>query len=96
MDKSELREWLGIAPADIPVWGAVIALGVMYLVKSTTIDIVLSVLAIGLTIFSCFIGMKHDDRLSKLANLIKKIFYPVSVLFCAVVIYLNFTQWNVR
>jgi hypothetical protein len=96
MNKDELREWLGIAPADIPVWGAVIALGVMYLVKPTIIEGVLSILAIGFTTFSCFIGMKHDDRLSKLANLIKKIFYPASVLFCAVVIYLNFTQWNIR
>jgi hypothetical protein len=96
MGKNKLQEWFGIAPADVPVWGAVIALGVMYLVQSTTIDIALSVLAIGLTTSSCLIGMKYDDRLPKLTNLVKKIFYPVSVLFCAVVIYLNFTRWNVR
>jgi hypothetical protein len=95
MDKNELREWLGILSADILVWGAVIALGAVYLVKSMAIDILLSVLAIGLMTFSCFIGMKHDDRLSKLADLIKKILYPASVLFCAVVIYPKFTRWNV-
>ena len=94
MKKNELREWLGIAPADLPVWGAVILLGVMYLVKSTIADIVLSMLVVGLTLFSCFIGMKYDKRLSKRMNLIKKITYPLSALLCAVVIYLNFARWN--
>jgi hypothetical protein len=94
MKKNELREWLGIAPADLPVWGAVIILGAMYLVKSTIVDIVLSMLVAGLTTFSCFIGMKYDKRLSKRMNLIKKITYPLSVFLCAVVIYLNFTRWN--
>jgi hypothetical protein len=94
MNKHELREWLSIAPADIPVWGAAVAVGVMYFVENSTVDIVLSVLVIGLTTFSCLIGMKHDDRVSKFANLAKKIFYPVSVLLGLVAIYLNFTQWN--
>ena len=94
MKKNELREWLGIAPADLPVWGAVILLGVMYVVKSIMVDIVLSMLVVGLTIFSCFIGMKYDKRVSKRINLIKKISYPASVVLCGVVIYLNFTWWN--
>jgi hypothetical protein len=94
MKKNELREWLGIAPADLPVWGAFILLGVMYLVKSITVDIVLSMLAVGLTIFSCFIGMQYDKRVSKRINLIKKISYPSCVALCLVLIYLNFTWWN--
>ena len=94
MKKNELWEWLGIAPADLPVWGAVIVLVVMYLVKSTIVDIVLSMLVVGLTTFSCFVGMQYDKRVSKRINLIKKISYPASVLLCGVVIYLNFTLWN--
>jgi hypothetical protein len=96
MNKRELREWLSIAPADIPVWGAGVALGVMYFVKDVTVDIVLSVLVLGLTTLSCFIGMKHDDRVSKFTNLMKKIFYPVSVFLGIVAIYLNFTRWNLH
>jgi hypothetical protein len=94
MKKNELREWLGIAPADIPVWGAFILLGVMYFVKFTMVDIVLSMLAVGLTIFSCFIGMRYDERVSKRINLMKKISYPLCVVLCLVLIYLNFTRWN--
>jgi hypothetical protein len=94
MKKNELREWLGIAPADLPVWGAMISLGVMYLVKSISVDIVLSMLAVGLTTFSCFIGMRYDKRVSKRINLIKKISYPLCVVLCAALIYLNFTRWH--
>ena len=94
MKKNELREWLGIAPADLPVWGAMISLGVMYLVKSFTVDIVLSMLAVGLAIFSCFMGMQYDKRVSKRINLIKKISYPLCVALCLVLTYLNFTWWN--
>jgi hypothetical protein len=94
MKKNELREWVGIAPADLPVWGAFILVGVMYLVKSAMVDIGLSMLAVGLTIFSCFIGMRYDERVSKRINLMKKISYPACVALCLVLIYLNFTRWN--
>jgi hypothetical protein len=96
MIKHELREWLSMAPADMPVWGAAVAVGVMYFVKNATVDIALSVLVVGLTTFSCLIGMKHDDRVSPFTNLIKKIFYPVSVLLGLLAIYLNFTRWNLH
>jgi hypothetical protein len=96
MIRHELREWLSMAPADIPVWGAAVAVGVMYFIKNSTVDIMLSVLVMGLTTFSCFIGMKYDDRVSTLTNLAKKIFYPVSVLLGLVAIYLNFTRWNLH
>ncbi len=68
---------------------------VLYLVNNLTLEIIISVVSILLMLVSCYLGMKHDERVSKTTNIIKKISYPAYFLILLVLLYLNFTQWNI-
>ena len=92
--KEELKEWLGIKPADFAVYAAAGAVIWMYFTPSTVLDVVLSVVAIGLCILACLIGMRPDTRLSALSNGVKRVAYPACLLAVLVCIYLNFTRWH--
>ena len=90
----ELKEWLGIKPADFVVYAAAAAVVGMYLNKNFILDVALSVLAVSLCVLACIIGMPAERRLSAFSNFVKRVAYPgclVAVLIC---VYLNFTRWN--
>lgn len=90
----ELKEWLGIKPADFAVYAATAAVVGMYFTTSAAFDIVLSAVAMGFCVLGCWIGMRPDTRLSALSNGIKRVVYPACLLAVLVCIYLNFTHWN--
>jgi hypothetical protein len=92
--KEELKEWLGIKPADFVVYAAGAAIVWMYFSRNTALDVVLSVVAVALCVLACFIGMRPDPRLSALANAAKRVGYPACLLATLGCIYLNFTSWN--
>jgi hypothetical protein len=92
--KAEYKEWLGIAPADWPVYVATALLFLMYKADSFPVDVILALIALGLISWSCFIGMKHDPKVSRIANILKKVTYPVCLVAGIVIIYLNFTRWS--
>ena len=92
--KEELKEWLGIKPADFAVYAAAAAITGMYFTPSAVLDIVLSAVAIGFSILGCLVGMRPDTRLSALSNAIKRVAYPACLLAVLACIYLNFTKWN--
>ena len=92
--QDELREWLGLASADLPVWCAGICIIVMYILHQPLIDWIMAVIAFILTIAACFMGMKPDDRLSGFSNRLKKISYPLAVVGVIFAAYINFTRWN--
>jgi len=94
--KHELREWLGVAPADFLIYAALLLGGSLYFLSSRPVEIAVSVIAVGLGLVSCYFGMRHDDRVSQLMNVIKKVSYPLCVLLLTVIIFLNFTRWSVR
>lgn len=91
---NELKEWLGIAPADFPVYFATICVVAMFFNSHFLFDIVLSVLAISGTIFSCFVGMKKDPMVSPFTNSIKLISYPFCLGLATFLTALNFLYWN--
>lgn len=91
---SEVKEWLGIAPADFPVYFATVCLILMFFNKGFYGDLALSVLILFCTIVSCFIGMKKDSKVSSFTNLIKFIAYPFCLVFASFLIALNFIYWN--
>ena len=92
--KKEILEWLSLAPGDIPVWAAVAALAGLYFVRDTVLDAVLAVAAVGLSLLGCAIGMKPDPELSAVTNAAKIVVYPIVVVGCLIVIYINFQSWN--
>lgn len=90
----ELKEWLGVKPADLIVYSAGGAVAWMYFNRQLTIDILLSGIAVILCVVSCFMGMPADRRLSKIANFIKRVAYPGCLIATLICVYLNFTRWN--
>lgn len=90
----ELKEWLGIKPADFLVYVAGGAIVWMYFIQSTALDVILSVAAVVLCAVACIIGMRPHQQLSLLANRTKRFAYPACLLAALVCIYLNFTRWN--
>ena len=76
----ELREWLGLTPADLIVSVAVIALVAMYFVSDPVVDVVLAAIGLLLTVAACPVGMKRDPELSSFTNTAKLVSYPIFVL----------------
>ena len=91
---NELKEWLGIAPADFPVYFAAIAVVVIFFNKNFSIDLILSALAFFCALAACFIGMKKDPKVSDFTNSIKLAAYPLCLVTASFFIVLNFLFWN--
>lgn len=90
----ELREWLGITPADGLLYLAVAALAGMYALSDRTADIALAVVALVLTLASCPIGMKRDPALSGFTNFMKLVSYPLGVLLAVGAIVVHYVWFN--
>lgn len=86
----ELKEWLGIAPADFPVYAAAICVAAIFFTNNFPLELVLSVLAVTCSIAACFIGMKKDPQVSALTNAIKLLAYPFCLALATFLIALNF------
>jgi len=91
----ELKEWLGIKPADFIVYLTGVAIVGIYFSKNITVDIILSIASVILCVISCFMGMKSDSRLSSFSNCVKRIAYPLCLIVVIICIYLNFSKWNI-
>jgi hypothetical protein len=94
MNEAELREWLGLTPADLRVYIGAAAIVAMYFVRSLVADTVLAVIAIASTLAACPIGMQRDEELSDFTNIVKRIAYPMCVVAAAFFVWLNFARWN--
>jgi hypothetical protein len=90
----ELKEWLGVKPADFLVYAAIGSVLIMYFGQSTRVDVLMSFLAVGACGGSCYWGMKSDPRVSPFTNVVKKVSYPFCLVAALVCIYLNFQVWN--
>lgn len=90
----ELREWLGLKPADFLFYGALGLSASLYVIRSPVIDIAVSGVAFGLACLSCVVGMKSEPELSAFTNLVKKVSYPFIVLVVLFAMLLNFRFWN--
>lgn len=92
--KAEYKEWLGISPADWPVYVSTALSIAMYKVNDFLTDVVLASVSLGLAIWACFIGMKHDPNVSRFTNTVKKVAYPLCFVAGVIVVYLNFSRWS--
>lgn len=90
----ELREWLGLKPADFLTYGALALAVSLYFIHNPLADILVSGLAVGLAGLSCVVGMKSEPELSAFTNFVKKVSYPFIVLLVLIAILLNFLFWN--
>jgi hypothetical protein len=91
---AELKEWLGITPADFMVYAAAVVVGAMYLIPNALTDAVLAFVAILLCVAACRSGMTPDPHVSTLANWAKRVSYPLSLAIVLVCVGLNFFAWN--
>lgn len=82
--KAEMREWLGMSPADLLVYGAIAASAGMYFVRHPVWDIGLAVIALALAIVSCPIGMRTNPNLSEFTNAIRLVSYIPFLLLVVV------------
>jgi hypothetical protein len=90
----ELIEWLGVSFADFLVYLAVGAVLAMFFVSDPTADVVLAVLAVGLSIMACPIGMRRHPKLSRFTNVAKLVSYPGSLLFVVGVIVVHYVWFK--
>ena len=90
----EMREQLGLAPADFPIYVAMGGAAALFFVRNLPLELLISVCCLGLSVFSCVLGMKINPDFSRLTNGLKIIGYPVGLLVVVVFIALNFLSWN--
>lgn len=90
----ELKEWVGLKPADVAVYAAGAAIIAMYFTRNLVADTILTALAILLATIACVVGMRRDPHLSAGTNLVKKVSYPLTLVVVLVLICVNFFAWN--
>ncbi|MEW5882883.1 MAG: hypothetical protein AB1725_01510 [Armatimonadota bacterium] len=89
MNRRELRELLGVAPADLASYAGVIAVAVPFFVRNPVADYAFSALGIGFLGWACWIGVRPDPALAQWLNIVRMISYPLLLTFgiAAVVIH---------
>lgn len=88
----EIQEWLGITKADIIMLIAVGLVFATWVVQIKPVQIIFIVAVSILCYYSSKLGMKHNPKVSKLTNLLKKISYPISsiiIIGAAIAVVLN-------
>lgn len=90
----ELREWLGLAPADGLVALAGLAVVGMRLIKNAYVDAFWAAAIVVLCVEACRVGMRPSAELSRLTNAAKSVFYPATLALGVLTIILNFALWN--
>jgi signal peptidase I len=85
----ELREWLGLKPADLLVYIATGAIIAMYFV-SPPIDLIFAIGGVVFTLAACPIGMRSSPSVSRFTNRAKKVAYPSCVAIALVFIFFHF------
>jgi hypothetical protein len=94
MANHELREWLGVKPADLLAYVGIAAVVAMFYVTDATMDMGLAALGVVLAIAACPIGMKANPQLSKFTNAVKLVSYPLVVLGLLVAIGFHYNLHN--
>jgi signal peptidase I len=80
MNREEIQVWLGLRRADLFVYLACAAIIGIYLVNETTVELVLGVLPVLLTLAACLLGMRASPRVSGFTNAAKKLAYASCVV----------------
>lgn len=89
----ELREWLGVAPADIPCWFSIFALAGMFLLDSGAADVALAVIATAAAALAWGIALRTKPNVSAFTNVVRLIAYPLNLLFTLAVIAFHYWYW---
>jgi hypothetical protein len=80
MNRRELRELLGVAPADLVSYAGAIALAVPFFSQNPIADYAFSVIGIGFLGLACWIGARPDPALAEWLNIVRLISYPFLLL----------------
>lgn len=92
--KAELREWLGLTWADLLVYLSIGAVVTMFFVRHATLDAVLAVLGVVLSVIACPLGMKRNPKLPDYANVIKQWSYIPLVIAVLIAIAVHYAFFN--
>jgi signal peptidase I len=91
----ELREWLGLKPADLLVYVAIGAIIAMYFLPAP-INLIFGIAAVLLALAACPIGMKSSPALSRFTSGAKKVAYPAFVVLALVLLFFrNVTYYQI-
>jgi hypothetical protein len=91
---NELREWLGLTPADLLVYLAAAAVVALFFVSDPTADALLAVAGVGLALAACPLGMTRDPLVSDFTNGVKLVSYPACVLMAATAVAVHYLVPN--
>jgi hypothetical protein len=90
----ELREWLGVAPADIPCWLAIFALVGMFIINHDGIDLALAVIAVVLACVAWGIALRTKPNVSTFTNVVRHISYPANLLITLAAVAFHYWYWR--
>jgi hypothetical protein len=88
----ELREWLGLAPADIPCWAALILLVLCFTNSGGAMVAPMAAGSIVLAGVGWAIGYRRNPQLGALYNRVKRFAYPVFVAIITAGVVYRYTR----
>ena len=91
---AEAREWLGIAPADLLIYAAMLGAFSLFYVVNIPLELLISLVAVVLGLYACVVGLKPNPQFSRLTNVMKLAGYPAGMFVVVLFIALNFLSWN--
>lgn len=91
---AEARAWMGLEPADFPIYAAMGGAFSLFYVVNVPLELLISLASLALGTFSCILGMRAKPEFSRLTNAMKLIGYPAGMLVVVMFIALNFLSWN--
>ena len=92
--KEEVKEWLGIKPADFVIYTAFLLMVPVYFSRNQFVDAACISIGLLLCFASCWLGMKPHPELSRLNNAVKLLAYPACTLLFLYLGYKNYAYWQ--
>ena len=90
----ELREWLGVAPADIPCYFSILALVGMFVIDNDAADVTLTIIAVAAATLAWVIALRTKPNVSAFTNVVRIVSYPANLVFTVAVIAFHYWYWR--
>jgi hypothetical protein len=90
----ELREWLGVAPADIPCWFSIFALVGMFVIDNDAADVTLAIIAVAAASLAWGIALRTKPNVSAFTNVVRMVSYPANLLITFAAIAFHYWYWR--
>ena len=92
--RAELKEWLGLTPADALVYVALAAVATMFFIREPILEVILAVVGIVTAVAACPLGMTKNPLLSDSMNKLKEASYIPCAVCILIAIVVHYSAWN--